>query len=75
MRAEIKSGSKKQVVDIPSKDEADYEVQLRLARGKRKIDITFINDFYDPKRKIDRNLHLYHTHLRGRRKEARIRYQ
>ncbi|NND99101.1 MAG: DUF1592 domain-containing protein [Pirellulaceae bacterium] len=63
-KMEIRSGSTKKIVDVPSEKEKDYEVTLRLARGTRKIDISFINDFYVAG-KIDRNLHLHHVNLRG----------
>lgn len=60
----IKSGKTTKVVDVPAKQAQDYEVRLRLGRGKRKIDISFINDYYVAG-KVDRNMHLHHVHVRG----------
>ncbi|WP_246146768.1 DUF1592 domain-containing protein [Rubripirellula lacrimiformis] len=62
-RMSIQSGRFEKIIDVPEKDAADYEVTMRLGKGTRKIDISFINDYY--KDGQDRNLHLHHVHVRG----------
>ncbi len=71
VKMEVVSGRDKQIVDVPSKTASDYPVNLKLATGKRSIELTFINDFY-VEGKIDRNLHLHHLHLKG--EEKRFQY-
>ncbi|MFK8112639.1 MAG: DUF1592 domain-containing protein [Rubripirellula sp.] len=63
-KMEIKSGKFRKVLDVPKEQEQAFEVKLRLGKGTRKIEISFLNDFYDPG-KADRNLHIHHVKLRG----------
>ncbi|QEG40000.1 DUF1592 domain-containing protein [Roseimaritima ulvae] len=66
VRVQVKLGDKEVgVIDVPSEEGQDYELSLRLPPGKRELSFTFINDFYDPKNGIDRNLDLYHIHIEG----------
>jgi len=66
VRVQIKVGDREvAILDVPSEDPEEHEVELRLPRGKRDLSFSFINDFYDPKNKIDRNLDLYHIHIMG----------
>ncbi|EMI20691.1 secreted protein containing DUF1592 [Rhodopirellula maiorica SM1] len=62
VKIKVDDGRKSQVVDVPSEKMEKYDVEFRLIRGKRKIEISFINDFYVAG-KIDRNFHLYHVHV------------
>jgi hypothetical protein len=64
VKVEIKTGITTKVIDIPSSTEEEYEVNFHLGRGKRKIQISFLNDYY-VKNKADRNFHLYHVYLHG----------
>ncbi len=66
VRVQVKLADKEiAVIDVPSEEGQDYELPLRLPPGTRELSFTFINDFYDPKNKIDRNLDLYHIHIEG----------
>lgn len=71
VKVEVASGSVKQVIDVPAEDPTDYEVKLRLGPGKRKIDISFLNDFYEAG-KADRNFHLHHVHLKGQERKPQF---
>ena len=64
VKMEIKSGRSRNIIAVPKKAAADYQVRLRLVRGTRRVEISFINDYY-VKGKADRNLHLHHVSLRG----------
>jgi len=64
-KLEIRSGKFKQVVDVPNKSPEEFKIPLRLGRGKREIEMAFINDFYDPDAKQDRNLLIHYAHLKG----------
>ena len=64
VKIEVKSGRVKKTVDIPADKPTEYSVQFRLGRGTRKIDISFINDYYVAN-KADRNFHLHHLKLSG----------
>jgi len=64
-KMEIRSGTFKKVVDVASSNPMDYEIPLRIGRGKREIQIAFINDFYDAASKADRNLFIHYAHLKG----------
>ncbi|QDT09226.1 DUF1592 domain-containing protein [Planctomycetes bacterium K23_9] len=68
VKVEIRTGSTKKVLEIPSSTEEEYTVEFRLGRGKRKIEISFLNDFY-VKNKIDRNFHLYNVYLTGEQRK------
>lgn len=50
-------------VPVPQNDPRDYEVRVKLTKGKHKFTVAFLNDYYmpnspDPKLKGDRNLHV-----------------
>jgi len=64
-RMEVRSGKFKQIVDVPATKPAEYQVKLQLGKGKREIQLAFINDFYDKATKADRNLTIYDVHLKG----------
>ncbi|MGB7344384.1 MAG: DUF1592 domain-containing protein [Pirellulaceae bacterium] len=64
VKVEIKTGGTTKVIEVPSDGEEEYEVEFRLAIGKRKIEISFLNDYYVAN-KVDRNFHLYHVNLHG----------
>lgn len=58
-------GKDQKTVDVPNATSAprDYEIRLRLPRGKHRFSVAFLNDYYmpnatDPKLKGDRNLHV-----------------
>lgn len=70
-RMEVKCGRIKDVVDVPSSSAEEYQVKLRLGKGKRKIDLSFVNDYY-VEGKADRNLHIHHVHLRGEERRAKF---
>ena len=69
VKMEIKSGRLREIIAVPKKGAADYQVGLRLVRGERKVEISFINDYY-VQGKADRNLHVHHVRLRGVEKRA-----
>ncbi|MGI9474838.1 MAG: DUF1592 domain-containing protein [Rubripirellula sp.] len=71
VKMELVSGRTKKVIDVPTTEFADYEATFRLVRGKRKISIAFINDFY-VQGKADRNLHIEHVNLRGTERRSTI---
>ena len=64
VRVEVKSGRTKKLIEVPNTKPQDYQVKFRLARGKRSIDISFLNDYY-VKDKSDRNFHIHHLNLKG----------
>lgn len=64
VRMGVECGRNKQVIDVPSKDPQEYAISLRLGKGSRQFDISFLNDYYVAG-KADRNLHLLHLHLQG----------
>ncbi len=43
----------------------DYKFTARLKKGKQTLEVSFINDYWDPKNKKDRNLYLNGVHLSG----------
>ena len=63
-KMQIVTGSQKKIVDVPSEDGEEYEIKFRLGRGTRKIEISFINDYYK-ENVADRNLILHHVKLVG----------
>ncbi len=69
VKMEVVHGKTRHVIDVPTNDAKDYEARFRLGRGKRKFDISFVNDFY-VKDKADRNLHLHHVQLRGEERRS-----
>ncbi len=71
VKVEVKYGKEKKIIKVPNEGEKDYSVTFRMGRGKRKIDISFINDYYVPN-KVDRNFHLYHVNLRGEERKFQL---
>jgi len=69
-KIEIRSGSVKKVVDVANTSPQDFEVPLRLARGTRTIEFSFINDHYDEAKKEDRNLAIQYIKLVGSEKKV-----
>ena len=70
-KMEIAYGGQKKVVNVPSEDAVEYEVNFRLGRGTRKIDISFINDYYKAN-EADRNLRLHHVKLVGKQQRSTV---
>ncbi|WP_146523973.1 DUF1592 domain-containing protein [Novipirellula artificiosorum] len=64
VKMEVVVGKSKQIVDVKNKQMEPITIPVRLDRGKRRIEFSFINDYYLAG-KADRNLHLYHVHLVG----------
>jgi hypothetical protein len=71
VKMRVDSGRLRKVIEVPKETVEDFELRLRLVRGTRRVEISFINDYYVPK-KADRNLHLHHVNLRGVEKRALI---
>ena len=71
VKMRVDSGRLRKVIEVPKETVDDFELRLRLVRGTRRVEISFINDYYVPK-KADRNLHLHHVNLRGVEKRAII---
>lgn len=71
VKMKIDSGRLHKIISVPQKKVEDFELNLRLVRGTRRIEISFINDYYVPK-KADRNLHIHHVNLRGVEKRASV---
>ena len=71
VKIQVKTTGFKKVVNVPSKEAKDYEVEFRLGRGKRQIDISFINDFYQAG-VADRNLHLHYVNLKGTKTSYKV---
>ena len=69
VKMEVKSGSTKRIIKIPQEESKTYEVKLRLEKGTRKFDISFLNDFYE-EGVSDRNLHIYHVNLHGEQRRS-----
>jgi len=72
VKIEVISAKFKQIVDVPSKTEAEYQVPMKFGAGKREISFTFINDFYEAASKQDRNLYIYHLNLTGEQRRPRF---
>ena len=68
---EIVCGKSRQVIDVPTSEAKDYELNFRLIRGTRTFDISFINDYYVAG-KADRNLHIHHVRLRGEERQTQL---
>ncbi len=71
VKMEVKYGKTKHVVNVPTEEATDYQVQFWLGRGNRLIEISFINDYYVAG-KEDRNLHLHHLHLHGEQRRVQL---
>lgn len=71
VRMEVKCGKTRQVIDVPTNDAQEYQAKFRLGKGKRKFEISFLNDFYEAG-KADRNLHIHHVNVRGEERTRRF---
>ncbi|MEM9588144.1 MAG: DUF1592 domain-containing protein, partial [Planctomycetota bacterium] len=67
---EVKHGRTKKKVRVPNEQPQDFDVKFRLPAGDRKLDISFVNDFYRPGQGGDRNAHLYHVKLTATQRRA-----
>lgn len=68
VKASIKiDGKTVKTVSIKNKEYSpgDFVFEVDLQKGKRKIEISFINDFYDSSKKQDRNLFIKHLDITG----------
>ena len=70
----VDCGRFQEIISIPKETVEDFELRLRLIRGTRRIEISFINDYYVPK-KADRNLHIHHVKLHGVERRSLIGVQ
>ena len=64
VRAEIKWGKRPKVIEIPNTDPKEFKIPMRLGKGKRKIEISFLNDYYKAN-VADRNMRIDHVKLTG----------
>ncbi len=64
VRMAVECGRNRQLINVPTSDDQEYQAQFRLGRGARRFDISFLNDYYEAN-KADRNLHLVHVNLKG----------
>lgn len=62
-RMKIVCGRTEKTIDVSNESPQDFKIAMRLGRGTRKFEISFINDYYKDGK--DRNLHVHHVHLRG----------
>ncbi|MGB7323613.1 MAG: DUF1592 domain-containing protein, partial [Rubripirellula sp.] len=62
-KMKVECGRTEKIIEVPNSDAQDFDVTMRVGRGKRMFDISFINDYY--KDGVDRNLHIHHVRLRG----------
>lgn len=69
-RMKIVCGRVEKTIDVENKSPKDFTVTMRLGRGTRKIEISFINDY--SKNRNDRNLHVHHVHLRGEERKPYV---
>ncbi len=67
VRIEVRYANKTIPVDIPESEPVEKEVNLQIGSGKRKIEISFVNDAYK-KDEYDRNFKLHYLQLRGQEK-------
>ncbi|MFO0868063.1 MAG: DUF1592 domain-containing protein [Pirellulales bacterium] len=65
-------GQQHSVVEVPqsTNDPRDFEIRLRLTKGRHRLVVAFLNDYYmpqasDPKLRGDRNLHVLGWQLIG----------
>ncbi len=63
----------KKTVDVPNTNPEEKKFKIRLGKGKRKIEFSFINDFYVPK-KGDRNLNIHYINLSGSQRRSAIAF-
>ncbi|MDB4624495.1 DUF1592 domain-containing protein [Rubripirellula sp.] len=69
VKMKVESGRFRKLIAVRNETAEDFELSLRLIRGTRRIEMSFINDYYVPE-KADRNLHIHHVNLRGVEKRA-----
>ncbi len=74
VKMKVDCGRFQEIISIPKETVEDFELRLRLIRGTRRIEISFINDYYVPK-KADRNLHIHHVKLHGVERRSLIGVQ
>lgn len=68
VKADIKiDGKKLKTISIPQKNykPGNFSLEVNLKKGKRALEIVFINDHYDAKKKQDRNLFVKYVNLNG----------
>ncbi len=63
VRMKVVCGTFDKTIDVSNESSEDYTVSMRLGRGTRTVEISFINDYYNDGK--DSNLHIHHVHLRG----------
>ena len=56
-------GTKSVSADEDSPD--DYKMTVEFEKGSQRLEISFINDFYEPKKGLDRNLTVHQVSLSG----------
>ncbi|MEM6365973.1 MAG: DUF1587 domain-containing protein, partial [Planctomycetota bacterium] len=71
VKLQIQSSGQTHLIEVPETDPAEKTISFRLGKGKRTIDIAFVNDAYVPGR-IDRNLHLHHVSIRGVERQSKF---
>jgi len=69
VKMKVESGRFRELIAVRNETAEDFELSLRLIRGTRRIEMSFVNDYYVPE-KADRNLHIHHVSLRGVEKRA-----
>lgn len=69
VRIEIVSGKDQRVVNVPASEPEEYSVLLRMRKGERKIDLSFVNDYYVAG-KEDRNFYLFSVKLEGQQESV-----
>lgn len=52
-------------IEITSEEPQQFSLTIRSGRGKRKLELGFVNDYWNPDTKADRNLRIAHVHLKG----------
>ncbi|MEM9825333.1 MAG: DUF1592 domain-containing protein, partial [Planctomycetota bacterium] len=63
-RMKLAIGKQDHEIDVPNETPEDFVKSWKLAKGKRVLEISFLNDYWVPN-KADRNLKIYHVHIRG----------
>ena len=54
-----------QSVSAEQAEPDDYKTTVHLEKGSQKLEVSFINDYYEPKKRLDRNLFVYEVKLSG----------
>ena len=68
VKMKIAWGQKSRIIDVPSESAEEFSIPMRLVKGPRKIDLSFVNDYY-VENSVDRNLYLHHLKLVGSEKK------